>query len=320
MTPKIFVFTAGNPEARQHLADSIQDPIKDAEAKVFGNFDRPHHEELRRIEDEGRGFYAWGAVPGVRNIPTWEQMERGDFVLCVYDNAYRYVARLLAKHDNPECAEAIWGTNDEEQTWRYMYFLTEPIEVYQPLHEFEGYLNSAYRGFTRIADARLSEIEEDYGSIEELIREILEYEGEGLPGGLQLGTSPSEKIAEESLQVDDIAHGTVDEETVPDSEGRKRIGLHVSYERSPKNRERAMEIHGTVCKVCGFDFDKIYGEDYAEGYIQIHHLKPLSEYEGEVDPETDLVPLCANCHAMAHRRKIVTAIKELKALIEKAKD
>lgn len=27
MMTKIFVFTAGNPEARQHLADSIEEPI-----------------------------------------------------------------------------------------------------------------------------------------------------------------------------------------------------------------------------------------------------------------------------------------------------
>jgi hypothetical protein len=122
---QIFVFTAGNPEARQHLVDSIQNPIDDE--KVFGNFDESHHEELERIRDEAGHFYAWGAVWGLRNVPTWEQMERDDFVLCVYDGIYHYVARLLAKYDNPECAEAIWGTNDEGQTWRYMYFLTKPI-------------------------------------------------------------------------------------------------------------------------------------------------------------------------------------------------
>jgi predicted HNH restriction endonuclease len=38
-----------------------------------------------------------------------------------------------------------------------------------------------------------------------------------------------------------------------------------------------------------------------------------------VDPETDLVPLCANCHVMAHRRRTtVTSIEELRALIEEA--
>src|SRR5215213_6126664 len=201
-----------------------------------------------------------------------------------------------------------------------MYFLTKPIKIYQPVYEYEGYLHSRYQGFTRIADARLDEIEKDYGSIEEFIKENLQYEGEGLPGGLQSGTDPSEKIAEDSLQVDDVTHGEIDEKVVPDSEGRKRLVQHVSYERSQKNRREAIKIHGTTCAVCTFNFDETYGEDYADGYIQIHHIKPLSEHEGEVDPETDLVPLCANCHAMAHRRRAtVTSIEELKELVEKAK-
>ncbi len=140
-----------------------------------------------------------------------------------------------------------------------------------------------------------------------------------MPGGLQPGTGQSEKIAEESLEVDDVTHGDVDK-AIPDSEGKKRIRLHVSYERSQKNRREAIKKHGTICAVCNFNFDETYGKDYADGYIKIHHVKPLSEYEGEVDPETDLVPLCANCHAMAHRRRAtVTSIEELKELIEKAR-
>ena len=113
---QIFVFTAGNPDAKLHLADSIQKPIDDPQAKVFDNFDEAYHAELKRIRDEAGGFYAWGTVWGVRNRPTWEQMERDDFVLCVYDGIYHYVARLLAKYNNPECAEAIWGINEEGQT------------------------------------------------------------------------------------------------------------------------------------------------------------------------------------------------------------
>jgi 5-methylcytosine-specific restriction endonuclease McrA len=314
---QIFVFTAGNPEARQHLVDSIQNPIDDE--KVFNNFDESHHEELKGIRDEAGRFYAWGAVWGIRNVPTWEQMERDDFVLCVYDGIYHYVARLLVKYDNPECAEAIWDTNDEGQTWRYMYFLTKPIKIYQPVYEYEGYLHSRYQGFTRISDARLKEIEEDYGSIDEFIKETLQYEGEGLPGGLQRETDRSEKVAEESLQVDDVTHGEITEEVVPDTEGRERLVQHVKYERSSKNRRLALQIHGTTCAVCTFNFDETYGKDYADGYIQIHHITPLSEYEGEVDPATDLVPLCANCNAMAHRRRdTVTSIEDLRALIEQA--
>jgi HNH endonuclease len=316
---QIFVFTAANAKAQENLDKSIENPVEDEE-KVFDNFDDHHHEELEGIRDEAGRFYAWGAVWGIRNVPTWEQMERDDFVLCVYDGIYHYVARLLAKYDNSECAEAIWGTNDEGQTWRYMYFLTKPIKIYQPVYEYEGYLHSRYQGFTRIADVSLEEIEKDYGSIEEFIKETLQYEGEGLPGGLQPASYRSEKVAEDSLRVDDVTHGDIDETVIPDIEGRKRLVQHTLYERSPRNRRLAIEIHGTTCAVCTFNFDETYGNDYADGYIQIHHIKPLSEYEGAVDPTTDLVPLCANCHAMAHKRRdTVTSIEELKELIEKAK-
>ena len=89
------------------------------------------------------------------------------------------------------------------------------------------------------------------------------------------------------------------------------------YERKPKLRQQAILIHGTTCFGCGFNFKKFYG-DYAEGFIHIHHVKPVSEFAGPmvVDPETDLVPLCANCHSVVHRKKDTTLnIADLKQMI-----
>ena len=61
-------------------------------------------------------------------------------------------------------------------------------------------------------------------------------------------------------------------------------------------------LHGghIFCECCGFDFAKAY--DIDDEYIEIHHLKPFSQTEGEhpVNSQTDLVPLCANCHRMIH--------------------
>jgi 5-methylcytosine-specific restriction enzyme A len=44
-----------------------------------------------------------------------------------------------------------------------------------------------------------------------------------------------------------------------------------------------------------------YGE-IGRDFIQVHHVVPVSELGNgyQLDPVTDLVPLCANCHAMAH--------------------
>lgn len=79
-------------------------------------------------------------------------------------------------------------------------------------------------------------------------------------------------------------------------------------ERNREAREQCIAYYRTlhkghvVCECCGFDFEKAYGE-MGRGFIEVHHRFPLSQTDGEheVNPETDLVPLCSNCHSMIHR-------------------
>ena len=73
------------------------------------------------------------------------------------------------------------------------------------------------------------------------------------------------------------------------------------YEHSPDARRICIAHHGTSCAVCGFSFEVAYG-DLGRDFIAVHHLVPVSRLDSsyELDPVTDLVPLCANCHAMAH--------------------
>ena len=75
------------------------------------------------------------------------------------------------------------------------------------------------------------------------------------------------------------------------------------YERDRKARQAALEWHGYQCKVCGIDMVKVYGE-IAKGFIHVHHLIPLSEIKENyrVNPKTDLIPVCPNCHAILHRQ------------------
>lgn len=94
------------------------------------------------------------------------------------------------------------------------------------------------------------------------------------------------------------------------------------YERNPKNRKRAIEIHGTTCMVCGFNFEKFYGA-IGKNYIEVHHIIPLASIneEIEINPEQDLVVLCANCHRMIHRKKDhVLTVSELKQFMLKAEN
>lgn len=84
-------------------------------------------------------------------------------------------------------------------------------------------------------------------------------------------------------------------------EGSMQRVLVNAYERNAEARDACIRHYGTACVVCGFRFGEAYGK-FAEGFIHVHHIKPLSEIreEYEVDPIRDLRPLCANCHAAIH--------------------
>ncbi len=108
------------------------------------------------------------------------------------------------------------------------------------------------------------------------------------------------------------------EEIQSQTEGRRISYYTTKYERSLQNRESAIHIHGTKCMICGFDFEKKYGE-LGKGYIEVHHIKPLSKLDEEViiNPETDLICVCANCHRMLHRFKsYIVSVDELRQIVK----
>ena len=93
-----------------------------------------------------------------------------------------------------------------------------------------------------------------------------------------------------------------DPETISYPEGNRNTVLTNKYERDPRNRAKAILIHGTRCQACGFSFERFYGS-HGEDFIEVHHKKPLASYQGvvEINPATDLAVLCSNCHSMIHR-------------------
>ncbi|MGE0060913.1 MAG: DUF3578 domain-containing protein [Xanthobacteraceae bacterium] len=87
------------------------------------------------------------------------------------------------------------------------------------------------------------------------------------------------------------------------TETRKYV-YHRKIERNRTAAKNAKKFHGTVCQACELDFAKRYGA-IGEGFIETHHLKPISKLEEGVpvqyDVAADFAVLCANCHRMIHR-------------------
>jgi len=118
------------------------------------------------------------------------------------------------------------------------------------------------------------------------------------------------EIFESTIYPDELENQTL-------SEGAKKQVIVNAYERSLKARQECIKHYGTKCFICGFDFEKKYGEIGRE-FIHVHHIKPLSEINEEykVNPIQDLRPVCPNCHAMIHKKKPAYSIEEIKEIVK----
>jgi 5-methylcytosine-specific restriction protein A len=96
-------------------------------------------------------------------------------------------------------------------------------------------------------------------------------------------------------------------------EGELTLDMCRKYERSRFNRDLCLSYYGYNCKVCGISMKDIYGEPGSK-VVHVHHIVPVSLMEGPkvLNPIKDLVPLCPNCHNVAHRKNPPYSVDELK--------
>jgi len=139
------------------------------------------------------------------------------------------------------------------------------------------------------------------------------------PSRFRFAVNPATASADSSIATEGRTHGTFGLDFQPEEEGRKKLIKHIVYERSRRNRARAIELYGTSCLACGFNFNDAYGPAFAGDFIEVHHVKSITRSEGvPTDPNTDLIPLCSNCHSMTHRkRKNIVSLSELRSLLNR---
>lgn len=143
------------------------------------------------------------------------------------------------------------------------------------------------------------------------------------------GSLPDDRMLAHDLQAmlhlyERLIHGETASDSSLDSEDDKptdlhfedaaRFRLHKRIERNAALAKKVKQKKGCVCEVCNTNFEELYGEIGA-GYIEAHHLKPLSSFKGTkvaMDPYADFAVLCANCHRMVHRSGLVDDIPRFK--------
>jgi len=115
------------------------------------------------------------------------------------------------------------------------------------------------------------------------------------------------------------SEGVTDHHAVTLPSFGKRMSVVVNrYERDPQKRQECLDANGFTCKICGFSFLDFFGE-LGRDFCHVHHVEPIGERGGEyiVNAKTDLIPVCANCHAMLHRKTPALKPDELRQILAK---
>jgi 5-methylcytosine-specific restriction enzyme A len=160
---------------------------------------------------------------------------------------------------------------------------------------------SAWRSLN--VSSELTPVMIDHENAEQIERLILRWGGNLL--GMVMSLLPLENVELDTNQ-----------ETKGFPEGAVERVIVNRYERSRINRALCTAVRGTQCAACGFDFGLVYGP-LGEGFIFVHHITPVSRLGPGyiIDPVSDLVPLCGNCHSIVHRKDPPLSIEELKTLL-----
>jgi 5-methylcytosine-specific restriction protein A len=100
----------------------------------------------------------------------------------------------------------------------------------------------------------------------------------------------------------------------------RRYKAHLRIERTGSASRLAKRYHGTCCQACSFRFVEKYGS-IGEGFIEAHHLVPISSLDEavpvEYDVATDFAVLCPNCHRMIHRTADPSDLDGFRQLLER---
>ena len=208
------------------------------------------------------------------------------------DETTSQAAVRLAKEDNKDTliATAAWAGLDTPVIWKSIVI---PKILFPVVQEIDGNVESQYFNLRNTA-----------------IRRMRQVIGRGLRSpdaecDIIICDPGWQKI--ESFVPKRFKQDWANEANKAYSEGAQ-IEVELSErERNPQLRKKAIKHYGLKCYACDF-------VPKTANQIDVHHLDPIAEGVSKTTLE-DLIPLCANCHRLAHSEKPPLLIDTIKALL-----
>jgi len=235
------------------------------------------------------------------------------------------------------CRAEIWLDRFTAHTDRKIYYCLYSYEkeglaklAHAVYHEFGKHLSISlkdwdensedYRLAKKLAKARFGHpIYERYPDNREFFYGIYEYDRTGLQKNV------SNRLVERSVDffrtITEAVTKTAphpDDEPYPREENRQVVSRHLRRERKSYVATLCKQRDNFICRVCGFDFSKVYGS-LGNDFAEAHHIVPLkSNKKLRNTTINDLITVCANCHRMLHRMDgKIKDIDSLKKIIKR---
>lgn len=300
--PNIFL-QPSNPNATLKSSDdAILKEISLAQYKDLIN--RKDYEILKRIYPDGIAKLR-GLTPGKNdiNVNKWKSIEPGDVTLFYRKGVYEISAVTTHTLRNQGLALELWGIDNKQQTWEYMYFLAELKNINLPKEELNrlvGYSKNNFpQGFTRISscteETRIKILDElnllsnvyypevDSHSLDKL-REFLDA-NEGLD---------KEVLSKRRIEQGILRRVLFNQQPTFTCCICQRkyltnfmVAAHVK-KRSECNKEERLDIENIVVPMCKFGCDDLFEHGYISvdnGIVTILNnnvTKPMLDYMKEI--------------------------------------
>lgn len=153
-------------------------------------------------------------------------------------------------------------------------------------------------------------------------REIKQGIAEVLLGEItRLNPDIQEKVRRIGVRISQRGRHKLDRNQKYFEEGGLREITKELHIRNPQLKTYTLAKYGYACVVCGFNFEEFYG-DLGAGYIEVHHLLPISARKDDsITSIKDVTVVCANCHRVLHRtgKHPISLSKLRKAILRQKK-
>ncbi|MCX5677533.1 MAG: hypothetical protein NTY76_00270 [Candidatus Omnitrophica bacterium] len=201
----ILYIPKGNYEALVHYEDTIKKKV--APDRISRHVDSNLQHKLTEIFGNKR-IAVWGSRDSLTNRARFQKMKPGDDILIVEGETIKLLGKIATTTINPSLSKELWKNIKDGRSdgWDLIYFIANPLEIELPFREFKklfGYaINWGLRGFTSIAENKLTEFYNKYDDLYSILQCI--KNGQKIEEKKAVDTEKNDKLEKTEITKDDI--------------------------------------------------------------------------------------------------------------------